>query len=170
MRSRALSTLVLAAAGAALAFVGYAFGARTSADRSPREASHPHAVCVRPADVRPTPGSPTTTRGLQDQLILDHSRGENPNAGYTHTHRLKVIRQTYSPGGTHHAHQHPDAEQAYYILEGKARVRLGDQTYEAGPGTVCYIPSGVEHQLWNIGDTTLVNLLIDVALDENEPN
>ena len=166
---RTLTVSGLAAAGAALSLAGYALGARANSDRTPAESARPRAVCIRAADITPTPGGADLTRGLQDELILDHIEGENPNAGYAHTYRLKVIRQTYARGGTHHAHQHELSEQAYYVLEGKARVRLGDQTYEAGPGTVFYIPAGTEHQLWNIGDSTLVNLLIDVTLDEGEP-
>jgi quercetin dioxygenase-like cupin family protein len=49
-----------------------------------------------------------------------------------------------------HAHDH-----GVYILKGKARVLMGKETVEAGPGDVLYIPPDEPHQFEAIGDEPL---------------
>ena len=123
------------------------------------------AVCLRPEDVTPRPGGENATTGLQDEFIISR---DNQAAAFAGTRRTTLIRQTYEPGGTHFSHQHPSTEQAYYVLEGKARVRIEDEVFEVEAGTVFYIPAKTEHELWNIGEGRLVNLLIGVELDESD--
>jgi quercetin dioxygenase-like cupin family protein len=49
------------------------------------------------------------------------------------------------PAGTGaDAHSHPN-EQWIYVLEGTLRAKIGDQDFEAKPGTLLYIPSKVVH-------------------------
>ena len=60
--------------------------------------------------------------GLLDEYLLGHG-GEK--AGYGSAKRLKIVRQTYEPGGSHNVHSHDLTEQAYYVAEGKARVTIG---------------------------------------------
>lgn len=128
------------------------------------------AVYIPPSVVKQKPGASSLSANLQDGDILDHEGRDAGGEGeYTNTYRLKVIRQTYAPGGTHFPHHHELAEQAYYIISGKARVRIGDKTFEPEPGTVFYIPPGTDHEVWNIGNEPLVNVLIDVKLDKGEP-
>ena len=54
------------------------------------------------------------------------------------------------PGGSssldEHLHDH-----GVYILHGTARVLLGDQTEDVGPGDVIYIPPNETHQFHNPG-------------------
>ena len=119
------------------------------------------AVCIRPEDVTPRPGGPQATSGLQDEFIVS---GTHKEAVFRGTQRVALIRQTYEPGGKHFPHEHESSEQIYYLVEGKARVRIGDETFEVGPGTVFYIPPNTDHELINIGDGPLVNLLIGVEL------
>jgi len=168
MMGKVLATWAFEAAWIVVWMTGCAAGVRATEEKRHAPTVRRHAVCIRPTDVAPTPGSATLTSGLQDQSLLDHMGQDSPLVGYAHTHRLKVIRQTYIPGGTHHPHHHERAEQVYYILSGKARVRLGEEVFEVEGGTVLYIPPMTEHQIWNIGDAPLVNLLIDVTLDEGE--
>jgi len=40
-----------------------------------------------------------------------------------------------------------EAEEMYFILEGQARMRLGDEERTVGPETVIVIPSSVTHQI-----------------------
>jgi quercetin dioxygenase-like cupin family protein len=58
------------------------------------------------------------------------------------------------PGGKssldRHAHDH-----GVYILKGRACVLMGQETVEAGPGDVLYIPPDEPHQFENIGDEPL---------------
>lgn len=49
-----------------------------------------------------------------------------------------------------HAHEH-----AIVILEGRARVLLGEARHDAGPGDAVFVASGEEHQLEAAGETPL---------------
>lgn len=50
----------------------------------------------------------------------------------------------------HHLH-----DQGVVILKGRARVLLGWEIYEVGPGDAIYIPQDEQHQFENIGDELL---------------
>jgi len=104
---------------------------------------------------------------LTDETLVDKA-GSGDRAAFVGTKRLKVIRQTYQPGGTHVPHHHPTTEQAYYIVSGKGRVRVADEVFEVGPNTMIYLPPKVEHEMLALGDKPLVNLLICVDLEEDE--
>ena len=55
-------------------------------------------------------------------------------------------------------HYHPQSEEIYYILTGKGRMLLGDETAVVGPGDAVAIPSGLVHQIVNVGREPLVFL------------
>lgn len=59
------------------------------------------------------------------------------------------------PGGRTTPHYHPQTEEIYYILEGQARMTIGDETAEVGPGDAIAIPPGAVHTITNDGDITL---------------
>ena len=44
-------------------------------------------------------------------------------------------------------HMHTDAEEAFYVLSGRAAVWLGDEEFEAHPGTFLLVPRGTRHAL-----------------------
>ncbi len=54
-----------------------------------------------------------------------------------------------------HAHDH-----GVLIMQGRARVLLGDQYEEVGPGDVVYIPSWERHQFENLTDDVFSFLCI----------
>ena len=55
------------------------------------------------------------------------------------------------------AHRHPH-EQIFWMLSGKMKFRLGDETRVCGPGEVCVIPGGVEHEAWWLEDTEVIDI------------
>ncbi len=55
------------------------------------------------------------------------------------------------------AHRHPH-EQIFVMLSGRMRFRVGDQTQVCGPGEVCVIPGGVEHEAWWLEDTEVIDV------------
>jgi len=60
--------------------------------------------------------------------------------------------------GAHAApHRHPH-EQIFWMLSGKMRFRLGEETRVCGPGEVCVIPGGVEHEAWWLEDTEVIDI------------
>jgi mannose-6-phosphate isomerase-like protein (cupin superfamily) len=59
------------------------------------------------------------------------------------------------PGTSTTPHHHIQAEEIYYILEGEAVMRLGEQTERVGPGDAIAIPPGTIHQITNVGQGVL---------------
>jgi mannose-6-phosphate isomerase-like protein (cupin superfamily) len=76
-------------------------------------------------------------------------------------HRNSCIRnQTLAEARLHVGaattpHYHPKTEEIYYILEGRGRMTVGQETAEVGPGDAVAIPPGARHQMVNIGDVTM---------------
>ena len=67
------------------------------------------------------------------------------------------------PGGAEGMHSHGEdepLEELYLVVEGSARMRVGDETHELGPGDAVLAPVGSEHDLRNTGQTTLKVVVI----------
>ena len=74
-------------------------------------------------------------------------------------------RVTYEPGTTVARHSHEHTEQAMLILEGTVTMTIGDETRELGPGDVCVVNRGIEHELHSAIGVTFVEALGPVPLD-----
>ena len=48
-------------------------------------------------------------------------------------------------------HVHHADDEAWYVLEGTLRFRLGDDEIEAGPGSAVFAPRGMPHAYGNAG-------------------
>jgi mannose-6-phosphate isomerase-like protein (cupin superfamily) len=62
-----------------------------------------------------------------------------------------------SPGMQVFPHSHP-FEQLVMILQGRVRYHLGDESVEAGPGSMIRIPPDVVHYAEPLGDEVVLNL------------
>ena len=51
----------------------------------------------------------------------------------------------FEPGQGQKVHAHAGADKFYLIVSGRARLTVGDETREAGPGTVVWAPADVPH-------------------------
>jgi mannose-6-phosphate isomerase-like protein (cupin superfamily) len=66
--------------------------------------------------------------------------------------RLGLVEQLVPGGYPGPAmHVHPDFDETFYVVEGKLGFRVGDHAYEAGPGTVAFMPRGTPHTFANPG-------------------
>ena len=74
---------------------------------------------------------------------------------------------TLEPGGHTPHHQH-DSEHLNYILEGQARMQLGTEATEVGPGDAVAIPPGTVHQITNIGRCQLKFLCLCAPCYEHD--
>ena len=61
------------------------------------------------------------------------------------------------PGMTVRPHSHP-FEQLVLIIQGRVRFHVGDESVEAGPGSMMRIPPDVEHYAEPIGGEIALNL------------
>jgi mannose-6-phosphate isomerase-like protein (cupin superfamily) len=79
--------------------------------------------------------------------------------GSTTSHRLGVAEITIAP---HTAgppqHRHARHDEGFYVVSGTAQFTVGDQTYQAPPGTLVMVPPGAPHTFANAGDEPAVLL------------
>ncbi len=51
----------------------------------------------------------------------------------------------FAPGQRQAVHAHDGADKFYFVLQGKARMRVGDEARVAEAGTLVWAPAGVAH-------------------------
>ncbi|MEM1058953.1 MAG: cupin domain-containing protein [Verrucomicrobiota bacterium] len=79
-----------------------------------------------------------------------------------------LAEATLPPGGATQEHYHPKAEEIYYILRGRGRMRLEAEERPVGPRDAIAIPPGQKHKIWNEGDEPLVFLCCCAPCYEHE--
>jgi mannose-6-phosphate isomerase-like protein (cupin superfamily) len=62
---------------------------------------------------------------------------------------------TLDPNGGQVPWHNQEQEEVYFVIEGTGEMCLGDERTIVTSGQAVYIPSGVFHQLTNVGDTPL---------------
>lgn len=65
------------------------------------------------------------------------------------------------PSGGPPEHIHLDADEAFYVLSGNFRVKVGDQVEDVGPGSFVFAPRGIPHAFVNTGTTEGTLLTVD---------
>ena len=54
-------------------------------------------------------------------------------------------------GGSDRQSPHHEDE-VYYVISGKAKVRMGSRESSVGPGTVVFVEAGAEHRFFDIAE------------------
>lgn len=67
----------------------------------------------------------------------------------------------FEPGQAQPAHSHAGADKFYLILSGNARMIVGDQTRDAGPGMLVWAPADVPHGVALAHERTI--MLVGIA-------
>jgi quercetin dioxygenase-like cupin family protein len=80
----------------------------------------------------------------------------------------EVFIVVLEPGEAPPLHQHDDAEQIFYVMEGTGTLTIGDpaQQFEVKPGDVVRIPPHALHSIKCAGSTTLRYLSVDAFVGE----
>ena len=73
---------------------------------------------------------------------------------------LEVAVDTYESGGDTLLHEHPDCEQTYYIVAGRAIITVGEERREVGVGGIAYIPPSTKHCFEVVGEDGLALMVI----------
>ena len=89
----------------------------------------------------------TTKDGSEIRELLAHRNSAIRNQSLAEA-RLPV-------GAATQPHYHPQAEEIYFLLEGRGRMQIEADVREVGPGDAIAIPPGQRHQITNTGDQTL---------------
>lgn len=101
---------------------------------------------LNPTQVQPIVQPPTdaVTQAVLGGSITVRLRAEETDG------RLSLIEQVVPGGFPGPAmHVHPDFDETFYVVEGKLGFRVGERAYEAGPGTVAFVPRGTPHTFAN---------------------
>jgi glyoxylate utilization-related uncharacterized protein len=69
-----------------------------------------------------------------------------------------------SPGSSIGEHRHGANEEMYFILEGRAIMRINDRDYEVKPGDLILNRSGWKHGLRNESSTDVKILVVEVGI------
>lgn len=67
---------------------------------------------------------------------------------------------TSKPAAGPPLHVHEEVDEAFYVIEGHYRFRVGDEVVDAPAGTLVYGPRGVPHQFENIAQDTSRMLVV----------
>jgi len=89
--------------------------------------------------------------------------GSNPDKVFKSTlfqsSRLLVGLNCLEPGQTQSTHTHTDQDKFYFVMEGKGKFIVGEETQEASVGCVVWAGAGVDHGVTNASDQRLVLLV-----------
>jgi mannose-1-phosphate guanylyltransferase len=88
-----------------------------------------------------------------------HRTVARPWGAYTvllETPLFKIKRIEVSPGGSLSLQRHKRRSEHWVVVEGRARVTRGDETFDVARDESTFIPAGEKHRLENPGDVPLV--------------
>jgi quercetin dioxygenase-like cupin family protein len=92
------------------------------------------------------PGQGTTVQGPAGGPLTFKVRGDQAGGALT------VIENQIAPGDGPPHHVHASEDEAWWIIEGTLRFKLGEEMHEAPAGAFVFVPRGVAHSFQNAGD------------------
>jgi mannose-6-phosphate isomerase-like protein (cupin superfamily) len=99
------------------------------------------------------------TEAIQQGYVLGPDEGERiQNLGLrllttsASTSNTFMAAECTNPGpGGPPLHTHRSVDEFYYVLAGRYRFAIGDETRDGGPGTAVYVPRGTSHTFASVG-------------------
>lgn len=101
---------------------------------------HPGAIIRRP-------GEGTSIRGPVGGPLVFLARGAETGGALT------AFENVIAPGNGPPLHVHAVENEAWYVIDGTLRFRMGDEVTDAPAGSFVFVPHGMAHALTNPGDT-----------------
>ena len=92
------------------------------------------------------PQEGTTIQGPVGGPLTFKARGEQTGGALT------VLENTIVAGEGPPLHVHADEDEAWYVLEGDLRFRLGAELQRAPAGTFVFVPRGTPHCFQNVAE------------------
>ena len=71
----------------------------------------------------------------------------------TGAQQITAMETILNPGMGHNFHKHPDQEEVIAVVEGRIEQWLEEERHDLGPGEAVFIPAGVVHASFNLGNT-----------------
>jgi mannose-6-phosphate isomerase-like protein (cupin superfamily) len=78
------------------------------------------------------------------------------------TPRLFCDVYCFEPGQAQTGHSHAGSDKIYYVIEGEAQIRIGEDERRVTAGTAALAPAGVAHAIANAG-TERLRVLVMMA-------
>ncbi len=119
---------------------------------TPPEAPKP--IVLGPGEGRTIQMSP------DEQVIFKLGKGESGSD-------FEFAEVKIKPNGGPPEHIHLELDEAFYVMRGTVRVKIGEEIIEAKEGSFVFIPQGTSHAFVNSGteDGTLVVVSSEVGLE-----
>jgi mannose-6-phosphate isomerase-like protein (cupin superfamily) len=70
---------------------------------------------------------------------------------------------TAPPGGNVGLHVHSRTEEIYFIISGRGRMRVGDETRDVGPGDLILTPLHTAHSFQVVGDEPATFIVMEMV-------
>src|SRR5947208_10520855 len=83
------------------------------------------------------------------ELIRRQAGADHTYEDFFRAERLSLGLATWPVGVPDTQQPHPEDE-VYYVIEGRGRIRVGEEDREVGPGTVVYVGAEVEHRFHDV--------------------
>lgn len=80
--------------------------------------------------------------------------------------RLFVGLNCLAPGQSQRRHTHEAADKFYLVLQGKARIRVGEETRDVSAGALVWAPAGKPHGIDSVLEPTIVAVAMAPPPDE----
>jgi quercetin dioxygenase-like cupin family protein len=93
--------------------------------------------------------------------LVSFQPGKGTKADLFRGDRLFVGLNCFEPGQSQPPHVHGGADKFYYVVSGLARFTVGDESFEAGAGTVVWAPADLSHGVEQALERTV--LLVGIA-------
>lgn len=81
--------------------------------------------------------------------------------GTSTTGSLDIVDHRIPPGYAPPKHVHRQADEIFYLIAGQLKVTCGDDTWQAGPGSLIFLPRGIPHQFTAASSGPARTLLIN---------
>lgn len=91
----------------------------------------------------------TLYRAIDDLSLFSEAKMKKNNV--FQTERMFCDVYCLEPGQSQDAHAHAGSDKVYYVIEGEASIRVGDDERIAAPNTAVLAPAGVAHGVANPG-------------------
>jgi quercetin dioxygenase-like cupin family protein len=92
------------------------------------------------------PGDGATIQGPAGGPLTFKVRGEQTDGALT------AFENVIAPGDGPPLHSHAAEDEAWYVLDGELRFRLGEELAAAPAGTFVFVPRGTPHCFRNVGE------------------
>jgi uncharacterized RmlC-like cupin family protein len=100
----------------------------------------------------------------QGRRVLAMGNVQLAKAEGTQTGGAWALLEQEVTGGNPPLHLHEREDEGFYVLQGRVRVRVGDEEYEGGAGTFVLAPRGVPHTYARLpGDQLRLLILVSPA-------